>query len=61
MSARNRVSHVGVTAAKFKGDFLHELLPAVADILWLLDFYKGHAWALEFIRAKTRSTLEARE
>jgi len=50
-----------VTAAKFKGDFLHELLPAVADILWLLDFYEGHAWALEFIRAKTRSTLEARE
>jgi hypothetical protein len=31
-------------------DELESILLAVCDVLWTLDFTRGHAWAEEYIR-----------
>lgn len=53
---RNRLAHVG--PAEFSDEQLDEILQAVADLLWILDYYRGHAWALEHVREATRVALQ---
>ena len=53
--ARNQLVHAGST--KPTGDDVDPVLQAVRDVLWLLDFYNGSAWALEHLRADTRGAL----
>jgi hypothetical protein len=52
---RNQVAHVpGVAMRDWN---VRESLEAIRDVLWLLDFYQGHVWALEHLRRETRSAL----
>jgi hypothetical protein len=54
---RNRTTHVG-TQSIFPTT-LEEVLLAVKDVLWLLDYYSGSAWALDYIRTEVRAKLPA--
>jgi hypothetical protein len=44
---RNRVAHVGAAAPSV--DTLDQILAAVADLLWLLDYYQGFTWARNYV------------
>ena len=52
---RNATTHTGRQV--IESDTLKEILSSVKDVLWLLDYYRGSAWALDFIRREIRSTL----
>jgi hypothetical protein len=52
---RNQIAHVGDTVPDY--DTVEEILRAVKDVLWLLDYYRGYAWALEHLSPTTRTTL----
>ncbi|MDH5651300.1 MAG: hypothetical protein OEZ39_05450 [Gammaproteobacteria bacterium] len=56
VSIRNRVAHVGGEPPG--SDLLDELLEAIHDTIWLLDYYCGHKWALNHISDITRANLE---
>jgi len=43
---RNKVAHA---KAELRQDTLREVLGAARDLLYLLDYYSGHAWALDLI------------
>jgi hypothetical protein len=53
--ARNRTVHVGSEPPN--GDVLEELLLSIRDLLYLLDFYCGFEWALEYIRDEVREEM----
>lgn len=53
--ARNGVAHAG--KAPLPLDELSSLLSDVRDVLYLLDCYRGHSWALDHVRDSTRRTL----
>jgi hypothetical protein len=52
---RNRVAHAG--RAPINSDALDELLVAIQDLLYLFDYYAGHAWALDNTSGRFRSQL----
>ncbi len=52
---RNRVAHVGGTPPSV--EVLDELLAAVQETMWLLDYYCGHTWALTHLSEATMSAL----
>jgi hypothetical protein len=45
VAMRNKVVHSG--KAEVTWENANEALRVIADVLWLLDFYTGHAWALD--------------
>jgi hypothetical protein len=47
MNARNNLAHRG-TLVIAAAD-LEEILRAINDVLWLLNYYAGHKWALGFV------------
>jgi len=52
---RNRVAHA---AGEDVGhDILEEMLIAIRDVLWMLDFYGGATWAVSHMSALTRTGL----
>lgn len=55
VNMRNATTHTGRQV--IESDTLKEILSSVKDVLWLLDYYRGSAWALDFIRPEIRSTL----
>ncbi|ABI81912.1 hypothetical protein Pcar_3293 [Syntrophotalea carbinolica DSM 2380] len=57
VTIRNRIAHIGAKAPS--DDTLDEILDAIQDTLWLLDYYCGHAWAYEHISNTTRQELES--
>jgi hypothetical protein len=52
---RNKIVHAGADAAPY--DELRELLVAVEDVLWLLDYYQGELWALRNVRPETLTAM----
>ena len=52
---RNRVVHRGSSAVE--REVLKEWLLAIRDVLWLLDYYRGFQWALEYVREETRKNM----
>jgi hypothetical protein len=44
---RNKVVHSGKADVSWQTS--NETLRVVGDVLWLLDYYAGHTWALEHI------------
>lgn len=56
VSLRNRVAH-SPKAATLKAKTVEEVLLAVQDVLWLLDYYRGHRWAWMHIRQATKTQL----
>jgi hypothetical protein len=53
---RNRVAHAG--ASPPGSDTVEEVLEAVRDVLWLLDYYCGFEWALNNLSRQTMMALE---
>jgi hypothetical protein len=51
--ARNDVVHNGADAPD--QDQLREILTNIGQLLWIWDFYAGHAWALEHLSANSVS------
>jgi hypothetical protein len=47
VNIRNTVAHVGGSLAF---ETVEEILLAVRDVLWMLDYYAGHSWALDYVR-----------
>lgn len=56
VSIRNKITHIGGKPPS--DDTIDEILEAVRDIMWLLDYYCGHSWAYQFISEETRTQLE---
>ncbi|MBD2110430.1 MULTISPECIES: hypothetical protein [Cyanophyceae] len=48
---RNKVVHVGRQAPSYGG--LEKILLSVKDFLWLIDYYRGYTWSLDYIRDET--------
>jgi hypothetical protein len=46
---RNRVVHLG--HVKMTAEKLDRLLRGVSDLLWILDTYQGHEWAMHYVDA----------
>lgn len=55
VSLRNQIAHTGGKPLKY--DTLEEVLLAVRDVLWLLDYYGGFEWAYEHLRDQTKAQL----
>jgi hypothetical protein len=51
VTVRNKVTHRGEDALSHAS--LKEVLLAVKDLLWLLDFHSGSGWALAHVRPET--------
>lgn len=45
VAMRNKVVHSGKAEVTWENS--NEALRVIADVLWLLDYYAGHAWALD--------------
>ncbi|MGH9970474.1 MAG: hypothetical protein ACREBG_22160 [Pyrinomonadaceae bacterium] len=52
---RNRMVHGNPESVE--PDDLKELLLVVRDVLWLLDYYRGSKWAIDYLRTQTREAL----
>jgi hypothetical protein len=52
---RNDTAHQGEFNLKYES--LERKLVAIRDLLWLLDFFAGHEWALEYVTNETRARL----
>lgn len=57
VNKRNTVAHVGTATVTY--DEVNEVLLAVLDVLWMLDYYGGLNWALENMRPEIREKLAA--
>lgn len=55
VTIRNQLSHAGTVNPTIED--VEEILQAVHDLLWLIDFYSGSEWALSFLRPETRNEL----
>jgi hypothetical protein len=55
VSLRNRVAHAA--GEEIPRDSLEEMLTAIRDVLWMLDFYGGAPWAASHISSPTRIAL----
>jgi hypothetical protein len=56
VTLRNKTTHAGY---RVKEDTLKEILQAVRDLLYLLDVYAGHSWALGAISYETKKVIAA--
>ena len=53
---RNQITHGRATTITF--ETLEEILLAVRDVLWILDYCSGYDWTLEHIRPDIRKIVE---
>lgn len=53
VALRNSVAHTGIPDIKF--DTLNNILHSVEDLLWILDYYSGYDWALNYISPEVRA------
>jgi hypothetical protein len=57
VSIRNGLVHAGTRSPSH--DTVDEVLQAVRDLLWFMDYYCGHERAMRSLRHETRNALEA--
>jgi hypothetical protein len=55
VTVRNSVTHAGATAPGATS--VDEILTAVRDVLWLVDYYSGAAWAVDYLSDSVRTEL----
>jgi hypothetical protein len=53
---RNKLAHTAPPEPSY--ETLEEVLLAVRDVLWLLDYYRGFGWALSNVRPEVRTKME---
>jgi hypothetical protein len=58
ISRRNALAHTGKPSPP--PEFTEKVLEAIRDLLWLMDYYSGAAWALHYLRDETKSALGVR-
>ncbi len=56
VTIRNSIAHIGGNPPS--DETVDEILGAIRDIIWLLDYYCGHKWAYDFISKDIRAELE---
>ncbi len=56
VEARNALAHKG--EIEVEPHLLRNILDAVQDTLWMLDYYQGHQWALGHVRTETIKELQ---
>jgi len=56
MIARNKLAHRGELSL-FAGE-LENVLRAINDLLWLLNYHAGYEWALQYVSGEVRSQLD---
>jgi hypothetical protein len=54
VSLRDQIAHCD---ADFSSETIYSILMAVSDLLWILDYFSGHTWALQQIRPETQKAL----
>ena len=57
---RNKITHTGehdLDGGILSPDVLDAMLGAVRDLLWLLDYYAGHAWAANYLSGERLNEL----
>lgn len=57
VNLRNSLVHVG--SANLSKTTLKQVLTAVSDLLWLLDYYRGFTWALDHVTEEARTSLQS--
>jgi hypothetical protein len=57
ITIRNGIAHAGATAPD--SVVVDEILTTVADVLWLVDYYCGAAWAAEWLSQSVRDELKS--
>jgi hypothetical protein len=55
VTARNMAVHAGTT--ELDREFVERVLDAVSEILWILDFYAGNKWAVNYLSSETKAAL----
>lgn len=55
VTIRNQVAHIGGKAPS--PERLDNILQVIRDVMWLLDYYCGYAWAFNHISDETREAL----
>lgn len=53
--ARNKIIHQGENVNR---DFMKEVLSVVKDLLWLIDYYRGYPWAIEYLSSSCKNELK---
>lgn len=57
ITLRNKIAHAG--GATLKYETVKEVLLAVREVLWILDYYGGIEWAYDHISDQTKATMES--
>lgn len=57
VTIRNQLSHAGTASPSV--EVVEEILRAVQDLLWLMDYYSGAEWALNYLSPDSRAKLSA--
>jgi len=58
VTIRNKLTHAG--AGTPSSESVEEILLAVHDLLWLVDYYSGSGWAINFLRDEIRTDLSGK-
>jgi hypothetical protein len=57
VTIRNSLAHAGTVSPT--RETAEQILKAIRDLLWLLDYYGGHEWAFDYISQPSREALQA--
>ena len=57
MKKRNKIVHIG--EVKMSSKELKEILLAIKDLIWILDYYQGYEWALKYVRSETLEAMRS--
>lgn len=57
VTIRNQIAHIGGKAPN--DETLDQIMEAIRDTLWILDYYCGHLWAYNHISESTKQELES--
>jgi hypothetical protein len=55
VTMRNQLAHAG--SIDPCGESVEVILLSVHDLLWIVDYYTGNSWAIEFLRSETLAAL----
>ncbi len=56
VTIRNSITHIGAKPPSYER--LYSMLSAIRDVIWLLEYYRGYAWAYSHISQETRDLFE---
>ena len=57
IARRNKIAHAGHDVSR---NVVDKILRAIRDVIYLLDFYSGHDWAVDRISHHTQGLIDSR-